>query len=102
MNLGTFAKRDFYDFCVACHKTPESFKRAVNLLEIDQLIQISDEIKDWRNSPLISQAEKNKPLIEPVYQELANNLWYHSENVIRYNTIPDHLFPDIESVKELS
>lgn len=102
MNLGTFTKRDFYDFCVACNKTPDLFKRAVNLLETDQLKEIADELKDWRNSPLIKQAEKSKPLLEPVYQELADNLWRYSEDVIRCNTVPDHLFPDIESINELS
>ena len=102
MNLGAFAQRDFYDFCVACHKTPDSFSTALNTLNRKQLIQIADEVKDWRNSPLIRQAEKNKPLIEPVYRELADNLWRLSEDVIRHNTVPDHLFADIPPTKELS
>ena len=102
MNLGEFAKRDFYDCCVACHKTPESFTAALNILEPRQLTEIADEIKDWRNSPLIKQAEKNKPLVEPVYQELADNLWRLSEDVIRHNTIPEHLFADIPPTKQLS
>ena len=101
MNLGTFAIRDFYDFCVACHKTPESFNTVLNMLNPNQRTEVADEIKDWRNSPLIKQAEKNKPLLEPAYQELADNLWRLSEDVIRHNTIPEHLF-DIPPAKELS
>ena len=102
MNLGEFAKRDFYDFCVACHKTPESFTAALNILKPNQLTEIADEVNDWRNSPLIRQTEKKKPLIEPVYQELANNVWRISEDVIRHNTIPEHLFADIPPTKQLS
>lgn len=102
MNLGTFTKRDFYDFCVACHKMPESLSRARNVLDNEQLNEIADEVRDWRNSPLIKQAEKNKPLLQPAYQELADNLWQYAEAAIRYNTIPEHLFPNIESVNELS
>ena len=102
MNLGAFAKRDFYDVCVACHKTPEAFTAALNILKPRQLTEIADEIKDWRNSPLINQAEKNKPLLEPAYQELADNLWRLSEDVIRHNSIPEHLFPNMPPAKELS
>ena len=102
MNLGTFAIRDFYDFCVACHKTPESFNTVLNMLNPNQLTEIADEIKDWRNSPLIRQSDKDQPLLEPVYQELADNVWRISEDVIRHNTIPEHLFADIPPTKQLS
>ena len=102
MNLGAFAKRDFYDCCVACHKTPEAFTAALNILEPRQLTEIADEIKDWRNSPLIGQSDKDKPLLEPVYKELADNVWRISEDVIRHNTIPERLFTDIAPTKQLS
>ena len=102
MSLGTFAIRDFYDFCVACHKTPEAFTATLNILEPSELTEIADEIKDWRNSPLIGQSDKDKPLLEPVYKELADNIWRISENIIRHNTIPERLFTDIAPTKQLS
>ena len=92
LSLGDFTMRDFYDFCVACHKEPGLFNEALNTANKNDLDKIADELKKWRSSKLIAEAISGKQLIEPRYQRIVDNLWSHAETAIRSRAIPAHLF----------
>ena len=92
LSLGDFTMRDFYDFCIACHKEPATFNKALSTADESDLESIAHELKRWRSSDLVNEAIKGKQLIEPRYHKIADNLWSHAETVIRTRTIPDYLF----------
>ena len=92
LSLGDFTMRDFYDFCVACHKAPETFNKALSTAGDSSLESIAHELKRWRSSDMVKGAIKGKQLVDPRYQKLTDNLWSHAETALRTRTIPDHLF----------
>ena len=89
LSNGEFTQRDFYDLCVACHTDPESYTALWQLTAESDRNAIADELKRWRSSDNIKNAQNSAPLIAPIYTNLADRLWDYSENVIRYNRIPD-------------
>ena len=92
LSLGDFTIRDFYDFCVACHKEPEAFDKALRTTSESEIETIVHELKRWRSPDIVKEAIKGKQLIEPRYQDIANNLWSYAETALRTRTLPGHLF----------
>ena len=92
LSLGAFTTRDFYDLCVACHKDPETFNRALSTASDSDVEAILHELKQWRSSDMIKEAITGKQLIQPRYRNLVDNLWSHAESALRSRSLPDHLF----------
>ena len=101
LSLGAFTTRDFYDICVACHKDPDTFNKALSTASDNDIEAILHELRQWRSSDMIKEAIAGKQLIEPRYPNLVDNLWAHAESALRSRNLPDHLFDTSKDITGL-
>lgn len=91
MTNGVFAIRDFYDFCVAWGQDRRAYDAFLTHISKSDREEIVDELRQWRSSPLILDADK-EPLLHPVYPLLAENVWDYSRDLFSGRGIPEHVF----------
>ena len=90
---GDFAKRDFYDFCVASIEDPQSWRAVTSLVAHDDVSAIIQEIRNPGTSPLVHMAETGSDILEPKYANIASNLWKASVGLLSEGGIPEWIHP---------
>ena len=88
---GTFTERDFYDFCVVWKVDREPFNQCKELIPADDWEKIAQELSSWRSSPIVG-AGRQKPLLNPKYPNLGNDLWEYAARLFSVGDIPEQAF----------
>lgn len=91
MGNGIFAIRDFYDFCVAWRQDRRAYDAFLTHFAKSDRDEIVRELRQWRSSPLVLNANK-EPLLSPVYPRLAENVWDYSLDLFSGRGIPEYAF----------